>query len=187
MGGITSWNDITKMQPSDILSVLAYAQLASTAGEFVNTTTYINSSWNTSPLSIVSAPTVAANGTDNLQKVEEAKQWTMSHKTWNSDASVPPQLQNTVIMRAGIDWNNTLRVELGGDGPTKIQVGLIWNAATSGDAQDEVGVIEWDSLALTGEQDLKFTFLRPGRYCIGILAVVSGAATMFALDVIAAP
>ena len=177
-----SWIDLQHAKPVDVLNLIADAYIGSTAGAFANSSNYgTPGSWATNSFTITSAPTCAALGTDNLAKVADAAQWNFSHSTANVASTNAIPLRKVIFLRAGEQWQMTVPVSLGGSTYTDIQLSFLDNAATRGDAQGTVPVIQWTG-SFTGDVSLKVTLKTPGKYTMGLRAVTGGNTSMFEME-----
>jgi hypothetical protein len=177
-----SWIDLQHAKPVDILNLVADAYIGSTAGAFANSSNYgTPGSWATNSFTITSAPTCAALGTDDLAIVANAAQWNFSHSTANVASTNAIPLRKVIFLRAGRQWQMTIPVSLGGSTYTDIQLSFLDNAATRGDAQGTVPVIQWTG-SFTGDVSLKVTLKEPGKYTMGLRAVTGGNTSMFEME-----
>ncbi len=177
-----SWIDLQHAKPVDILNLVADAYIGSTAGAFANSSNYgTPGSWATNSFTITSAPTCTALGTDDLALVADAAQWNFQHQTANVASTNAIPLRKVIFLRAGTQWQMTIPVSLGGSTYSDIQLSFLANAATRGDAQGTVPVIQWTG-SFTGDVSLKVTLKMPGNYQIGLRAVTGGNTSMFEME-----
>jgi hypothetical protein len=149
---INSYYDLFNLCPRNPLEMIANASLNGTVGALTNSTSYASETWADSGayVAINQKPAVTALGSDNGEKVADAAQWNFLHLTWNSDPGVPLPLQRTIFLRAGTDWNNRIYLTFGSLNINLVQLSFLNNAATRGDKQGTIPVIQFTGPTWTG-------------------------------------
>ena len=192
-GGLQSWNDFLTTNPVDPLDVLAYATLNNTAGTWALTNNYATptppSVWGTSPIAITGDVATSSNNSTTAQSVFDATSYDFSHTSVNTSTTLAPPLRKIVFMRAGVMWTNLLPLTItGSPNVVEVQLSLLDNAATRGDAQGTYPVIRWPSPGpYVGAMNLELVFRAPGRYALGIVTIDNNSTpgwSMFALDAV---
>ena len=191
---IHSWYDFEDMTPQDPLDLIAYAALNSDVGVPFNSSVYSTPapfcSWIATPVVVSSGPTVSTNATDSGMMVQDAVDWSFSHKTANLLTTVAPPLHRLIFIRAGLEWKNVIPLNLGAS-PTFaiLELSFLENAASRGDAQGTVPVIRWIAGApFSGAKNLTLIVKRPGRFTLGLMGINTNAPadwTMLELDIVA--
>lgn len=190
---VESWYDLLCQMPTDPRDVLAMARLGATQGDWFLSANYQRplglSVWIASPIVYGSEATVTTNAGDQQQMVFDATSWNQSHLTVNVDATTAPPLRKTVFVRAGISWSNAIPLSLGSSPQfTELQLSMLDNAATRGDAQGTIPVFRWASGPYSGAQTLNLVFKNPGRYTLGLMGINNNSTpdySMFEMDVVA--
>lgn len=190
---VQSWNDYQCQAPTDPRDILAIAFLGATAGTWFLSSNYNKpagaSVWIASPISYFGESIVATNASDEQQQVFDATAWNARHTTVNILAATAPPLKKTVFVRAGVAWSNAIPLTLGASPQfTELQLSLLENAATRGDAQGTIPVYRWSAGPYSGPQTLGLVFNKPGRYSLGLLGINNNSTpdySMFEMDVIA--
>jgi hypothetical protein len=181
-----SWIDFIHAAPPSILDIISNATLASNAGTFINSSNYAApGTWNAAVTTVNANPTVAAVGTDNLQSVADAAQWSFLHQTANLLAATPIPLQKILFLKAGTDFQNNIVLAMGGTF-TEIQLGFRDAAGTRGDAQGTYPVIDWTG-SFSGNVTLGLTFNRPGYYALGLWGKIASNYYMMEIIAVAVP
>ncbi len=174
-GAVQSWNDLIVMSPADPRDLIGNAVIAGTTVQFLrsNTFTISTGSWIASPFALgPSAPVCAALGTDSLQCVEYANQWNFDHLTAKvGDSLMALPLLKVVFLRAGTQWKNIVRLNLGPATYNDLQLSYRDNAATRGDAQGTIPVISFTGGNLTGNIILEITLKRAGHFMMGLRGI----------------
>ncbi|MBR9977713.1 MAG: hypothetical protein KFH87_06445 [Bacteroidetes bacterium] len=184
---VRSWYDLASICPEDPRNLIADATLAATTGELYNSSTFADQTWATTPLSILSTPKVSALGTDDAQKVADAKQWEFSHLTWNDDANLAIPLQKVIFLRGGTDWTNALSIAFEGTPIEEVQISFLNNAATRGDKQGTIPVIRWADGSWSGTVSLTLVLRKYGQYTLGIWTYDGTNYAMYELIIISVP
>jgi hypothetical protein len=188
-----SWYDMLCQVPIDPRNVLAMARLNATPGDWYLSSNYQKpagiSVWIASPVIYSGEVVASTNASDQQQMVFDAASWNQSHLTVNVDASTAPPLRKTVFVRAGLSWSNTIPLNLGSSPQfTELQLSLLDNAATRGDAQGTIPVFRWASGPYSSAQLLTLVFNNPGRYALGLMGINNNSTpdySMFEMDVVA--
>jgi len=173
---VQSWYDYFSAPPRDPLELIANATMISGAG--TETGAYLNSpaynqmpyAWTPGNLPVSSLPVCNALGTDSLQMIADASQWTFDHLTLNSSSSLNPAMQRVIFLRGGTQWQMVIPLSLGALLWNPLQLSFIDNSATRGDCHQTIPVISF-TLGHTGTAYLLIT-LHPkfGRYRMGMWA-----------------
>ena len=151
----------------------------------------VGSSWINSGIVISSINGVTTNHGDNEQMVFDALAWSMAHQNTTDFAStMAPPMRKTVFMRAGEQWTNTFGLTFPASPTfTEVQLSLLDNAATRGDAQGTVPVFKWTAgTPYAGAVTLSMVLKQRGRFQLGILGIDNSSPadwSMFELDIIA--
>jgi hypothetical protein len=171
------WIQAMPMSPFDIIQ---NAAIGSAPGVLVNSTNYNNSTWGANTVGIKSgmSPQVSALETTNAQMVANAAQWNFAAQTNNASATLAPPLLRAVFMRGGIQWAMSLPLDFSSTTYTNLQLSLLDNAGTRGDAQGTVPVIEWTG-SFTGTTVLTLTFKAFGTYIFGLRCDTGSAVSMY--------
>lgn len=174
-GGVQSWNDLIAMPPADPRDLIGNAVIAGTTVQFLRSNSFTISSgtWITSPFSLgPSAPVCAALGVDSYQCVEWANQWNFDHLTAKvGDSLTALPLLKLAFLRAGTQWKNIMRLNLGPATYNDLQLSYRDNAATRGDAQGTIPVISFTGGNLTGNVILEITLKRTGHFMMGLRGI----------------
>lgn len=191
---VQSWYDFDDMTPQDPLDLIAFAVLDSDVGVPANSVLYSaplsGSVWIPSPFTITSGPLISTNAGDSGMMVQDAVDFNFSHKTANTATTIAPPINKIVFMRAGVQWRNTMLLNLGSS-PTysQLELSFLDNAATRGDAQGTIPVIRWSGGGpYSGPKTLTLILKQPGRFTLGLCAVNTLSTpdwSMFELDIIA--
>ncbi len=190
---VQSWNDYLCQQPTDPRDIIALALLGSTAGTWYLSSDYHKpagiSVWIASPISYASEATVSTNASDEQQQVFDASSWNFLNATVNILATTAPPLKKTIFARSGTQWAMAIPLALGVSPQfTELQLSILDNAATRGDAQGTIPVFRWSSGPYAGTQTLGLVFKKPGRYSLGLMGINNNSTpdySMFEMDVIA--
>jgi hypothetical protein len=173
--GAQSWNDLITTQPADPRDLIANAAIQGTTVQFTLSSTFTISSgsWIPSPFALgSSAPTCAALGTDSFQCIEYANQWNFDHLTAKvGDALMALPLLKVIFLRAGTQWKNMVRLNLGGATYNDLQLSFRDNAATRGDSRGTIPVVSFTGGNLTGNITLEVTLERTGHFMMGLRAI----------------
>ncbi len=174
-----SWIDWIHAMPMDPFSVIQNAAIGATQGTLVNSTNYNNSTWaaNTVVLRSGQTPTVTALEVTNAQMIADAAQWNFRSQTNNASATLAPPLLRAIFMRGGPQWQMTLPLDFGGNTFTNLQLSLLDNAGTRGDAQGTVPVIQIAG-SFTGATTLLLTFKAFGEFIFGLRCDTGGGTVM---------
>lgn len=185
-----SWYDLSIIPPIDPRLLIADARIGSTQATFNRSNDFNVSTWGTNSVVLTGNTLCEAWETDNLWKVEDAAQWTMSHQTGNFASTIAPPLRKIVFLRGGRQWKNTLEVDLGATTFTEIQLSFRDNAASAGNfagaGPGTIPVFEWTG-SFTGTIDLVLSFLDMGRYSMVLKLRDGGNNSMFEMEFIIVP
>ncbi len=181
-----SWYELQQAQPMNPFDLIQNATIGGTAGVSTNSNNYNNSTWAANTVGLSAAPQCSALETTNAQMTADAAQWNFSHMTSNSASTIPPPLLNHVYMRGGPQWAMTLPLSFGATTYTNLQLSLLHNAATRGDAQGTVPVIQWTG-SFSGNTTLSLTLKNFGRYTLGLRCDTGSAVSMYQSDWIIVP
>ena len=136
-----------------------------------------------------SEATAATNAFDEQQQVFNATSWNFENTTVNILSTTAPPLRKTIFLRAGIRWANAIPLALGVSPQfTELQLSILDNAATRGDAQGTIPVFRWASGPYAGTQTMGLVFKQPGRYSLGLMGINNNSTpdySMFEMDVVA--
>jgi hypothetical protein len=177
---INSYYDLQQMCPKNPLDLIAYAAFNGTVGSLVNSTTYNAESWTEAggaTVSIVSEPIVTALGTDSGQQLAYANQDNFSHLNWLG--TVPPPLLRTIFLKAGTTWSNRITINIPST-VTEVQLSFLNNAATRGDAQGTIPVIDFTGSWSAGSCALDVVLKQPG--CVRMGLWVRSGSTYYMFD-----
>ncbi len=195
---IQSFNDLLVMDPVDPRDLIADINLTDSGQEpgiwslestFI--TPAVGSVWINSGIVISSINTVSTNHQDDEQMVFDALAWNMARqKSADFASTIAPPLRKVVFMRSGIQWRNTFGLTFPASPTfTEVQISLLDNAATRGDAQGTVPVFKWTAGSpYAGVVQLSMVLKKRGRFQLGILGIDTGSPadwSMFELDIIA--
>ena len=182
-GPITSWYDLENHSPKNPFDLIAFAQFAGVNGEFEYSTEFLGTNGATTPLSLAAGGSLGAWGSDSGQKMGDADMWTMQHKMVNVSNLVPPPLHKLAFLRGGMEWKNTLLVDVAVD-LDYMMLSFLENAGTRGDAQGTVPVIRFDGPIIAGQHPLVLTLKTFGEVSMGLktLATTSGDKAMMEMD-----
>lgn len=185
-GPITDWYALENSVPKNPFDAIAFASFAGVDGVFEYSSDFIGTNAATTPLSLAAGGIVETWATDSGQMVGDAQMYTMQHKMVNVSSSVPPPLHKLAFVRSGIQWKNTLLIDVGVD-LDYMQLSFLENAGTRGDAQGQVPVIKFDGPIVNGQHILVLTLEYPMAISLGLmtLAAVSGDKAMMELDLVA--
>lgn len=181
---VQSWIDFSNLCPKTPLALIAWGKLGSTVGTYQNSSTYINppGGWVTDGCSVSNEPFCSALQSDNQQMVADADQWNFSHLTRSDNSNLTPPLKKLIFLRGGNQWKMTLPITMGMN-CTNVQLSLLNNAATRGDAQGTVPVIDFNEGFSAGSVvDLEVTLLSFGQVTIGLRLLNGSQYSMFAMD-----
>jgi hypothetical protein len=183
-----SWIDWIHATPMDPFSLIQNAAIASTQGVLVNSTNYNNSTWAANTVVIKSGmtPVCSALETTNAQMTANAAQWNFAAQTNNASATLAPPLLRAVFMRGGPQWQMSLPLDFGITTYTNLQLSLLDNAGTRGDAQGTVPVIQWTG-SFTGTNVFTFTFKAFGTFILGLRCDTGAAVSMYESRIIIVP
>jgi hypothetical protein len=167
---MTSWNDLITAEPISVLDVMTEVVSGAFTGVFANSASFgiPPVGWIASPLIQTLPPACFAHASDSGLANNLALQWNFEHLTWNSSALLAPPLRDICFVRGGREWGTTFSFDFGADTYNDMQIGLLESAATRGDNAGSFPVITMNSHAFTGANNFQFTFLKFGRYSIGI-------------------
>lgn len=195
-GAVQSWNDFLTLPPADPLDLIEYATLGVGAipGTWALTNTYQQpnppSTWGASPITITGEVGLISNDPTTAQTMFDGNAFNFSHTTANISANLAPPLRKIVFMKAGALWTNSLPLSFAGSPDVvDVQLSFMENAATRGDAQGTIPVLQWTG-PMVGSQLLNLTLKHPGRFCLGIVTINNYSTpgwAMFELDVIVLP
>lgn len=188
-----SWNDLMCRIPTDPRDVLAMARLGVGLGEWFLSSNYHqpagSSMWIASPIVFGGPAVITTNTSDEQQMVFEATSWNQANRSVMLAATTAPPLRKTIFLRAGVNWSNGVALNLGTSTQfTELQLSMLENAATRGDAQGTIPVFRWPSGPYSGSQILNLVFYNPGRYTLGLMGINNNSTpdySMFEMDVIA--
>lgn len=154
--------------------------VGSTQGVLVNSTNYNTSPWaaNTVVIKAGQSPQCSALEATNAQMTANANQWNFAAQTNNAAATLAPPLLRAVFLRCGVQWQMTLPLDFGGTTYTNLQLSLLDNAGTRGDAQGTVQVIQWAG-SFTGATTLLLTLKAFGTFIIGLRCDTGAAVSMY--------
>ncbi len=193
-GGVQSWNDFLTMPPADPLDLIEFATLGGgpTPGTWALSNTYRQptppSTWIASPVAIAGQVGLISNDPTTAQTNFDGNAYNFSHTTANIAATLAPPLRKIVFMKAGALWTNSLPLSFtGSPDVVDVQLSFLENAATRGDAQGTIPVIQWTTPQV-GTKLLNLTLKHPGRFCLGIVTINNNSTpgwAMFELDVVA--
>lgn len=189
---IDSWNDLLCNVPSDPRDILAMTRFAGTAGDWYLSSNYHRpqgaSVWVVSPIVYGGEASISTNASDQQQMVFDATSWNQSHLSVNSDVTTAPPLRKTIFLRAGIEWSNMISLNLGSSPQfAELQLSLLDNAATRGDAQGTIPVFRWTAGPYSGLQPMSLVFRKPGRFSLGLMGINNNSTpdySMFEMDVV---
>jgi hypothetical protein len=192
VGGVQSWNDLITMQPADPRDLIGNAAIQGSTVQFLMSSTFTITSgtWLPSPFALGSAvPTCATLGTDSFQCIEWANQWNFDHLTAKvGDALIALPLLKVIFLRAGTQWKNMIRLNLGGATYNDLQLSYRDNAATRGDSRGTIPVVSFMGGNLTGNITLEVTLKQPGHYMMGLRAIDgSSNRSMYEMEWIVVP
>ena len=190
---IQSWNDYLCKVPSDPRDILAMARIGANVGTWYLSPNYHLPSgasvWIPSPIAYAADVTVTTNASDQQQMVFDATSWNMNNSSVNILATTAPPLQKMIFLRGGMAWSNAVQLNLGSSPLfTELQLSIMDNAATRGDAQGTIPVFRWASGPYSGVQTLNLVFKQPGRYTLGLMGINNNSTpdySMFEMDIIA--
>jgi hypothetical protein len=177
-GMINSWIDWAKTPPQNPQDIIANATLQATQGIYVNSSTFATPSGAgtaATPISLASAPTVVALGTDNLLNVTNAADWMFSHLTANTSTDLARPLQKVIFLRGGVGWKNEINLDFGASTYTDVQLSFRDNAGTRGDMTGTIPAISFIG-SFTDVQKLSLTLKTTGVAVMGIRLIHSGGA-----------
>ena len=180
---IRSWYDLESHSPKNPFDLIAYASFVGIAGTFEYGTEFLGANAATTPLSLADGGDVQAWESDNHQMTGDAEMWTMRNKMVNVSTNVPPPLRKLAFVRDGMQWKNTLLVDVAVD-LDYILLSFLQNAGTRGDGQGTVPVVKFDGPIIAGTHPLELTLLQRGLVTLGLKskATTSGDQAMFELD-----
>jgi len=129
--------------------------------------------WNPTLFALNGLPVCNALGTDELQNVADANQWTFLHSTANP--TVAPVLANTIFLRCGRQWQMSIPLTLGSLNYPSLQLSFRFNAGTSGGqyTNGKIPVISFAARNYTGSVNLVLTLIRLGEFIMGFRAIDS--------------
>ena len=193
---VQSWNDLQCQMPTDPRDIIAVSILGVSVGAWTLSSNYNKpagaSVWIASPITIGGESIISANASDQQQQVTDAGFWNALNTTSNILTTTAPPLRKTVFARAGTSWMNAIPLSLGASPPfTELQLSLMENAATRGDAQGTIPVYRWATGPYSGPQTLYLVFYSPGRYTLGLMGINNNSSpslpdwSMFEMDVVA--
>lgn len=189
---VLSWNDLLCQMPTDPREVLAMARLGVNVGTWYLSPNYHLPSgasvWIPSPIVYSADVVVTTNSSDQQQMVFDAASWNMNNLSVNTLASTAPPLHKTIFVKGGIAWSNAISLNLGSSPQfTELQLSIMENAATRGDAQGTIPVYRWASGPYSGAQTLNLVFNHTGRYTLGLMGINNNSTpdySMFEMDVV---
>ncbi|MBM2814818.1 MAG: hypothetical protein HW421_1580 [Ignavibacteria bacterium] len=148
------WNTLSSAAPKPITDLVTFSSVYTNAvtiqGVVKNVTTFntpTGGTWFASPITISSKPLVeAVAASTNPTKVIIADALNMQTKTWNSSAPLP--LLNLVFLFGNdsleaLDYIMNIPLNFGGHQFNLCQVGILENAATAGNEQGLIQVIDF--------------------------------------------
>lgn len=113
----------------------------------------------------------------------------MNNLSVNTLPATAPPLMKAIFVKGGVQWSNAIPLNLGSSPTfTQLQLSIMENAATRGDAQGTIPVFVWASGPYSGAQSLSLVFHRPGRYTLGFMGINNNSTpdySMFEMDVVA--
>jgi hypothetical protein len=197
---LRSWYDIMIQEPQDPASIFAFAEIrfkdaneedvVVTGAPFRSLTYGRNSSAWQSDMALCSfpVPTCVANDSSDGVAISDADQWNFQHLTSIADPSRPPQLKNLVFVRAGLEWTTDVAFELL-KGATLLELSLLTNAGTRGDAQGTIPVIRFTHSEFPEGTTifLRVTVIQPCSVSVGLQSTASNgnSISMLAMNIIA--
>ena len=159
---IDSWYRLRDIQPRNPLDIIENASINGNSRSFAFIATFhkppTGKSWTSSPYELTGVPLCVAFGTDNLENVANADQWNFQHLTRSIDPYFAPVFSNLIFLRAGNKWQMDILIDLGGLNYNDLVLSFLMNAATRGDAQGTMPVIQWAGVPWTGIVTLEITF-----------------------------
>ena len=191
--GLQSWNDLLITDPVNPLDIIAYSTLNRITGSWSLTSTYATptppSVWGTTPIAIAGDVTTLSNNATEAQTVFDATSYDFSHTSINIQSTLAPPLRKMVFMRADVLWTNRLPLSISGSpNVVEVELSLLENAATRGDAQGTYPVIRWPAPGpYVGAMDLELVFKRAGRFSLGVMTIDNNSTpgwAMMELDVV---
>lgn len=190
---VQSWNDLQCQMPTVPREVIAIALLGNAVGAWTLSSNYNRpagaSVWIASPIAYSGESSLSTNALDEQQQVFDAGVWNAQNTTVNILTTTAPPLRKMVFVRAGASWTNAIPLALGVSPQfTELQLSLLENAATRGDAQGTIPVYRWATGPYTGSQILSIVILSPGRYSLGLMGINNNSTpdySIFEMDVVA--
>lgn len=183
--GVTSWFSLQQVCPKDPTTLIAWAKFDEVTGVLTNSATFAippSGSWTADATTLAGDPVCVALETDNQLSVAEAAQWNFQHKTRNDSILLAPPLRKLIFLRAGTAWKMQIPIHLDSL-TTNIQLSFRNNAATRGDAQGTVPVIEFEGSFAAGDHVLEVTLLHLEQTTIGLrMQLNDGNTSYFAFD-----
>lgn len=201
---IMSWNDLQHMTPHNPLDLIAYAELRTIPGLFLNSSSFLlpggssvppvsppfgppppppPTPWAASPFSLNGLPVCTANETDNLQMVSDATQWNFQNLTADTSAYLALPMRKVIFLRGGTQWTMEIPLALGASSYPNIQLSFRDNASTRGDYAGTIPVIDFSNQAapFTGNVSLKLILKNVGRVSMVLRAIDNGAPPVWSM------
>lgn len=158
------WNDLKVAEPIPVSFAMTYAKFDGVVGTVKNVTTFHNptgGAWTATPISITSAPTIAANNGGVIIS-DSLKADLMNNEILTYNSSAPPPMNNVFFLignpEMGLFFKNSITVGLGAGTFNLVQISFMANSATSGDDSGKVEVFDFGSANHTGNVTLEMAF-----------------------------
>lgn len=174
------WQGFMESDPISLAEFISFAEAESTSGPSITYDgTFMKSSvfnspslgtWNSSPISITSSPTINSIGT--LQSNVDVQNLIASQTAFMG-TNVPPPLQNFLFLQTnkGCEqkFSMTIPIDLGGGSFDVFQISALENSVNQGDKNGQIQVIDFGSGPFSGTFDLHLCFnAGSGPFNIGI-------------------
>lgn len=187
-GMVESWFDLQAMMPKNPLDIVSYVKLGTTEGILGSSIHFQQPSsgaWRDPLVTISGPPACYAVGTDDVQKVEDAKRWNFSHPTWYGDFDAAKCLRKLIFLRGGPDWKMIIPLNFT-SAWTDVLFSFRNNAATRGDAQGTVPVVKLTN-TFSGAFDLEVSLKSYGLVTMAMVGTQAGDTAMFEMEWVVVP
>lgn len=161
---ITSWYDLANKSREDLSDIILFASFAGIDGVF--------ETWETS----------------GRQKGSGARTNTTQPKVVIASDSTPLPLGRMAFVREGVQWKNTLLVDVDVD-LDYVLLSFCEDAEMRADAQGEMSVLRFDGPIVSGQHPLILTLKQPGNLLLALEMYAAGSdeKRVMKLDLISIP